>query len=46
MVSETSDDSSLSHTKWNCIYPEVQKKSNLWKVKSRYRANIEAVIWL
>ena len=46
MVSKTSDDLSLSHTKWNCKYhnSEVQKKSNLWKVKSKYRSNIEAAM--
>ena len=42
MVSKTSDDSSLSHTKWNDKYHIVYL--SLSTEEKQYRANIEAVM--
>ena len=40
---------SLAHTTWECKYhivfaPKIQKKRNIWKIKERYRCNIEGIM--
>ena len=41
MATKPNDDSSLSHTRWNCKYhivfiPKISKKRNIRKITRRY----------